>query len=1160
MILEGESLTILTLLPAARFGQILEVPLQSIDVLRFTLHIKKEEALFGIIDIQFKKVLKNPILLDGKEIELSNSSLRLCPQQSKSFQGSLSKISTRPKIELVTVLMGINGPRSDFIPRTTSYSSVCEIEVRRALGSVRKSSPEKIVCTRNFNQKPIEDAAPTLPFHDKLIEMTDKAHDTMKQDDELLVKDGRPQRQFRTIREKSGFKPKVIKPKAKQPLITSRRSTNLFQERNSKPAQSELKQPYKIPDKNSLQKDMSRDSLQNQNPIISDKVIPPDSKIWHTHLESQYTSNLPGNRNECLIGKTKIEVQGTEKATVKRPLLVKRKVGTRASMRITRKSESIKPASGAHARTQRQTKGQKISAITGNKQSLLLKGPTHRVEELSTSPQVSGKQTEQSDLKLKFCSDLPQESSSKTLPCKTNDRGPGSPTTDEMLQQNTRLPRLATKYINSQLNSPDYYNTSSKDLYKFVEGYHKKVEPVVLVISTPQPPENPIQCSINNEILVNRLGFMSDKMKENESPYTYISKKGSHAQHAVQKLGTYEPESNNVCQFKLKDNTVELEHKEDSCTKPQSPHEPPKRDHIIHPVWGSSVAKIEPQGAVEAENSAKEEVIPMFVDQGANLAPKPSHTIVSFPFSSSQKNNSSEADDEILSTSESELGLLDSIKKRRTDHSGDTRPEKKRMNKFKSSLSPTQNFIELSKHAGSSMDKKAINQQKSLENEQNLDLMRVFYQSQWQREETKAQQKEIVDHDKNKDISIPQKSVSYKDQKSLNADVAQNLPAVSLGLRDEEEDKNSTSKDLDKKLETEKKLQWCTSFDKRAVSEQRDEVDPVLGTKRLPSKISLDDKSGQEKAYKDVGIHSSNPLSINREYAAEDLMVRNIPSVSGIRERAVCESATSSLGMNSSPNKKTLGSISRFFEQPAGSISERRQICQGPTVTASGSPIGKGTHEKDYMQEPAPRLKKRAETYQKHFKNTSQDEKACGALGPSPSAQMGLKLGQSSSLVDKTGLVLHETTDGVHYRDVNSHEVITQKTIQDPFCIRDSQLPIESPLLASSGARGNKLPADKVDDLDLRTCFQPFSRSNKPLTGELDRNGLPNDLQSNIQKNSEKWNMTIRTRYGGVYDTVHRIADVSRAFFLSFVEITAKKTRGSYYSACRRRGPYEATG
>ncbi|KHJ33324.1 putative powdery mildew-specific protein [Erysiphe necator] len=197
---------------------------------------------------------------------------------------------------------------------------------------------------------------------------------------------------------------------------------------------------------------------------------------------------------------------------------------------------------------------------------------------------------------------------------------------------------------------------------------------------------------------------------------------------------------------------------------------------------------------------------------------------------------------------------------------------------------------------------------------------------------------------------------------------------------------------------------------------------------------------------------------------------------------------------------------------------------KGLKVTDEGSPISKKDILNIYERSP--------ETKIGQFRNKKKEQNIAFADRKIPDSfksriPLAKKLRAEPLLpkTSKSNIALYETIDDIDFTDIGSREVISQKMMHDPFSTQDSKLQRQNPFLKllQGTITNNSNPIGSRSD---QASINKPTKSSHPSTFKIsDKNESPDGSSAKIKQRNDTWNEAIRTRYEGLYDSIHGIAD-----------------------------------
>ncbi|SZE99646.1 unnamed protein product [Blumeria hordei] len=207
-------------------------------------------------------------------------------------------------------------------------------------------------------------------------------------------------------------------------------------------------------------------------------------------------------------------------------------------------------------------------------------------------------------------------------------------------------------------------------------------------------------------------------------------------------------------------------------------------------------------------------------------------------------------------------------------------------------------------------------------------------------------------------------------------------------------------------------------------------------------------------------------------------------------------------------------------------------------VTQNGSPIGGEEIEPHPIKNLGIDISP-LEGHQQPKKNLEcQACELSAPFGPKCSILKRVKAGPSSPEAASTELVLHKTSDDISYTDMNNHQVISQKIPRDPFYIQGSSCE-NSPSIESSPDPISKTSTDstknksRLHKVSINPRSRQYIQDNKlsPCKKKNKQTILDTQHKSRVcSKEEEKlaqdrWNSALRPHYQGIHNAVRRIVD-----------------------------------
>ncbi|KAI1000992.1 hypothetical protein K3495_g7206 [Podosphaera aphanis] len=231
------------------------------------------------------------------------------------------------------------------------------------------------------------------------------------------------------------------------------------------------------------------------------------------------------------------------------------------------------------------------------------------------------------------------------------------------------------------------------------------------------------------------------------------------------------------------------------------------------------------------------------------------------------------------------------------------------------------------------------------------------------------------------------------------------------------------------------------------------------------------------------------------------------------------------------------------------------QSFQRSKVTKTGSPISRKHSQQTQIEQSAikiPSLDVEKKSEEKEIKmlsldfekqseerqNMDQKSRTVSAFGPKFIITKMPKMGPPLPEAGIPELIRHETIDNIHYTDMNSREVISRETVHDPFHSQASQKEQKNQFVELLRESVLKTPM-KIQEFDGKKKATKSRRVQRP---KKSYDSLPPkskkqikslhvspislcDLPGKRQISIECWNNALHSHYRGIHDMVHRIAN-----------------------------------
>ncbi|POS84945.1 hypothetical protein EPUL_003662, partial [Erysiphe pulchra] len=1021
--------------------------------INFLLAIQEEKTwpISSIFEIQFKEGPGNSNLMNGKEIQLINTRLQLPTLDGKTFQNHLARLLPEIKVEVNTELDRI--PDSQEIPISyfNTHCSACEILVRRGSWSDK-------FFDRNCRNQFMEAKNTPLYFRGELqgnmVEFQDQNFVTQKPC---------------TPHENT-------KPKAKQPLVSSRRSFGNFQGSKQCLKSKLLGQVLEVENLPDLirQKETMKLEVGESNPITALPTPSSNVKLKSNNVEKiSLPIIIEDNEKNAETGAENIkQVVALEKIVSMPRKTQKRKnpLTKKVKKAVERKLPPTYTIHNTQSKTVKKIPVKKEKFVTESNRISVDSGTSPR--EIILSDQITKQTVDKTEKSL--ITHLMQP------PMTVSDR-------DTLQQQDA----IALGFVAEQsVNDHDpcvYYNISPK----ISDQPH--VENISLDDKSPfrkETLELQEKLSLLSECDVALIKGLNSMLDEIDNHYESQKKKDLQSTHEISYIQSkdpkYEEKLNLTPQSRI--DSLELLISTEKIRKeiftPKltsretslkiSAH---KRIHEDDTMRLSETADFSPDNTLNRKDyyelgKSKSIVSDVSKDYAA---PKPPS--------------------ELITTPKSKFMTLDSSKKRTSSYE-DKALKKKCKNNFR--ISPIQNknnFSRPSKNDRLQRVKPNSEQGENFKEKQLRDLTAIIEKNEGQTELGYDKKMNLLtfnssDFNKDKNNNFIPKIHQLK-QDILFNEFAQKPNLVSFGPQG--------ARNLGK-------IQIPNQISAKPKSVKSLPKKPW--NKTLVEEIHIDSHCGS------IGGSSMRPENnINNPRNNTSPVTVGIYSLN-----------TSPASKNPNISKDTCEFSFKISTSPAFRRESPKPGFQGLKVTDEGSPISK----KDIGQIYKRNLNTKTEElrYKKKEKNDNfQDKKISSSLKSKTLLAKRVRAGSLSPRIRNNNLTLYETTDNIDFTDMDSREVISQKAMHDPFRTRDSKSQRQNhflQLLQGTVTKNSRVVGNTSDQVVLSKSTKPF----QPTTlGISEKNSLPDSSSIKIKQRNEKWNMAIRTRYEGLYDSVHEIAD-----------------------------------
>ncbi|RKF59159.1 putative powdery mildew-specific protein [Erysiphe neolycopersici] len=1061
MVLDQKSITILVPPTSTKISQIIEISLDSIGRLRNYIYNERSRPTSAIFEIQFKEGPGSSNLLNGKEIQLINTRLQLPSQDGKLFQNHIARLLPEIKVEVNTELDRIPDSQELPISYLSTHCSSCEILVRRGSWSDK-------FFDQNCRYQFIEADDSFLNFRSEI-----EAKMVKFMDRNLVI-------------QKPNTPHEKTKPRAKQPLVSSRRSFGDFQVSNHSLKSKLLEHVSEVEDLSDLngQEEIMKPKVRASNLITALPTPSSNIKLQSDIIEK---ISLP-----VIIEDSNINAE-TGAENIKQAIALKKKVSMSRKTHNRNKTVIKKFKKTGERKLSPTYTTQNMQSKTEKKIPLKNEKFVTESSQISIEPCISHRGVVQSD---QISNQIVNKTEKSQI---THPIQPPSTVSDrDILQQQDAIALgfVAENSLKDQ-ESCEYYNMSSK------EPDQPQVENIsiedksVLRNETLELQEKLSLLSKYDIALIKGLNSMMDDIDND-----YESNRRKDLHQITPKISIIQSKDPKC------DENVNLtsQSKINSLERVFSTENLQKDIFILKLTTKEMPVKISAQKQIYEDDA-------MRLSETADLSPditlnrkdncelgKPKSIVSDISKDFTAPKPSSEP----IITPKSKVEALDSSKKRTSSYE-DKGLKKQCKNDFR--ITPALNKNDFSK---SSMSDRLygiepnIEQGENFEEKQDRDLKATIDKNQEQTEIEYNETKKLPpcnslgsNEDKNNNF-IP-KSHPLK-QDSLYNEFTQKPKLISFGTQGaRNQGKIRKSNQISPKPKSVKSnVHECKnkSLPKKPWNKtlvEKINVDSHFeSTKSLSMRPKNDTcKSRNHTSPVTVGIFSLNPSSATKN-----------PNFS----KDVCE-----------PSYQNSTS-------PAYRKASPKPGFQGLKVTDEGSPISKKDIRQIYKRNLD--TKTRESRYKKKEANDNfQDKRIFRPFNSRISLAKRLRAGSKSPGIRRNNLSLYETTDNIDFTDMDSREVISQKAMHDPFRTQDSKSQRQNhflELLQGTLTKNSGVVANISDQVFL----SKFSKPCQPSTLEVsEKNNLPDGSSTKIKQRNEKWNMAIRTRYEGLYDSVHEIAD-----------------------------------
>ncbi|RKF58745.1 putative powdery mildew-specific protein [Golovinomyces cichoracearum] len=1065
--LERESITILVPPTTTNINQIIEIYYHCIDILKLTVREPITRSAFVIAEFQFKRNPQYNVVLNGEETKLSSNTFQLSQVHSEILKNHFVKFFPEIEIEMNSASNCVSDSNERHISNLSTHSSTCEFLVRRNI-SITKASNHSIAATRKTN------ILQTVPV---------KARKIMARQKEQEPK----------IQQKI-MKTRAVKPKAKQPLVFSRRSIGDLQKTNGGfveklSGQASEKDDLNVPTKKIVFKD------QPKTPIPSN-ALPSMPSIFNSELSASEEVSLP-IRNESPESGDKYAAGDTR--------LVATAVENGESS--TNMSKNIISGAVLEVRTKDDQKkhpfidlkisqaGKKSNLKTNKERNNFGIPKISFIEKSTTQTKPSYQEKMTGSYPSKYFVDNNQKySAAFSIPdCNA------AIDVENLQQKDARSLEFIAEHSNDDICSPGFISSGSKPSPNATTRAISTVNESQSV-NRSSANQNPSLFSKRKLAFVKGINSFEDKIYDNHMIHT--KEKIPHVNDMVSsQTRQFKIANNMVCKPGNNISLLGLASKsvlcEDLVPTEITTKNSCNMDLIKASALESSIiqkpidTKISPEAITKLEVKVRrafhEPTCNNMISQSSELS---KDLTVSEPITKAATTH--------------ELDITTSyFSKKRKSNGNDLDFNKKHKNEAQKMVAPDEDTL-IQPDPGSLYEIKSGLEKKQRSNEIKSSNP-IVGQSADQTESKKPE--EILVSNKISYLAECDKNTTALDNRELRRNIidenlARKPQLISFGYQGARNQGQIGVSSKETEHQRIERRYPYTHFDKilpRKPSNKFDMSNYNINSTKVSAKNRAVDLSC-------TTCDSKLPIS-----SQEASFTMKAPGLDSEINSA----------MISNPRRDLFGPSFEIPNQLGSTRIGPRTNSQGPKVTYNGSPIGvkdsqRYQIESLYIKSKSPKFEQR-DISKKKISDTSglklnlPKRLEVGPLSP--------KTGAAS------GFLSHETNDDINFTDMKNNEVISQKTEQDPFFSRDPRLRRQNLFLDLMRGSAARLPESITNkNSDPSFCKSTlFFDPHIPTENEESRTHYLS--RANIQQRSDKWNSAIRARYKGVSDTVHRIAD-----------------------------------
>ncbi|TQS35362.1 hypothetical protein Golomagni_04219 [Golovinomyces magnicellulatus] len=1074
--LERESITILVPPTTTNINQIIEIHYHCIDILKLTVREPNTRSAFVIAELQFKRSPQYTVVLNGEETKLIGSTFRLSQVHSEILKNHFVKFFPEIEIETNSASNYVSDSNKRHVSNLSTHSSTCEFLVRRNI-SITKVSNHSMVAAHKTN------ILPTVSV---------KAQNSMTQ-----IKEREPNIQQKIM------KPRAVKPKAKQPLVFSRRSIGDFQKTSGSfvekvSEQASEKENLNVPTKKMVVK------CPPKTPMPSN-ILPSSSFICDSELSTSKEVSLPirnenpESGNQYATGDTRLVVTAVDNGELSTDMSNNRTSG--AILEVGTKDDRKKTPSIVL----KLTKADKKIKLNTNNEKFNSGYPKISCFEKSTT---SKKSTYQEKMTASYSSKGFDNNDEKCSAGFSIQECNAAIDAETLEQQDAKSLGFIAEQANDDIRSPGFNIPCSKISPNATTRAISKNDETQLGKRS-SANQNPSLFPKRKLSLLKGFNSIEDEIYDSHVIYTKEK-----SPHVTDKFGSQTRQSkiadNVVCNPENKISLLGSVSKSVLCEDLGPTEIITKNSYNMDSIktsnLDSSVIKMlsDTRKSPEASTKLNAEVRRAFHEPTCS-------NVISQPSKISKDFTVSELTTRATTAHEFDVTTSHCSKKRKSN-GNDLELNKKHKNEVQTKIAPEEDTIMLH-DLGSLYEIMSGLKTKKKSNERKLSNPIVEKSA----EQTVNQKCEAIlvpnkfsylpERDNN---SMALDSLEFK-KNIIDENLARKPKLISFGYQGaRNQGQSSVSNKKIEQQRIEERFEDIFSLERYSYTH----FDKGL-PRKPPNKFSM------RNNYIDSAKVSPKNRVVDLGCTTCDSTLPKSPQEAFFKNTASGLNSELNCAVILNPRKDL---FAPNFEDSKKSGSARigpRINSQGRKVTYNGSPIG--VKDSQRYQTESLDIKSKSPESEKRDLNKKKISDTPGLKLNLPRMQ---EVGpQSSETGAASGFLFNDSSDDIHFTDVKNHEVISQSTVQDPFFSRDPRLRRQTiflDLLRGSAARLPESITNKKSDPSFCKSTQLFD----PPVPQLNEGSRTRYLsQDNIQQRSDKWNAAIRARYKGVSDIVHRIAD-----------------------------------